>query len=128
MRSEARLAHLAVRWTARILVAVLAITVVAILVDKGLPAVASISPSVVLQSIALLAIVVGLVAGWRWELAGGAVALFGTALFCTVEWFVTGRLPNAFVFALVALTAMLLLIAGWWHRTHPMTAAPRARL
>lgn len=121
MRSEARVAHTAVRWTARILVAVLAITFLVIAVGEGLPSRAAMTPSVVLQSIAMLAILIGLVAGWRWELAGGATALAGTALFCGVEWFVNGGLPRGFVFPLVALTAILLLIAGWWHRTHAAT-------
>ena len=126
MRSEARVAHTAVRSTARILVAVLAITFLVIAVGEGLPSRAAMTPSVLLQSIAMLAILFGLVAGWRWELAGGATALAGTLLFCGVEWFVNGGLPRGFVFPLVALTAILLLIAGWWHRTH--MAATKAHL
>lgn len=126
MRSEARVAHKAVRATARILLVVLVMTFLVIAVGEGLPARAAMTPSVVLQSIGMLAILIGLVAGWRWELVGGITVLTGTVLFCGVEWYVNGGLPRGFVFPLVALTAILLLVAGWWHRTH--LAATKAHL
>lgn len=72
----------ACRWSARVLGLLLACLICAIAVGEHMPLPFSGHPTLIglMGSLGFVALVVGLLAGWRWELAGGVLVLAGVAL------------------------------------------------
>ena len=99
------------RWTARALGVVLVFITLMIAVGQGLPNPFTQPPVVQIGLLALILIVGGILAAWRWELWGGLMSLFGWALFVTV---VIGspRGLNGFVAALVLPGALYIASAA----------------
>jgi hypothetical protein len=53
----------------------------------------------------------GLVAGWRWEGAGGMLAVGGILLRDAVQFFATGSLPRSWTVSLVALCGFFFILS-----------------
>jgi hypothetical protein len=69
------------RWTGRILGALLAIFVVMIALGEGMPNPLTQPLDVQIGFLALALIVLGILAGWRWEFFGGILSTAGWCLF-----------------------------------------------
>lgn len=89
------------RWTARILGVLLVFFVVLIAVGEGMPNPFTQPLAVQMGFLALALIMIGILVGWRWELAGGVISLAGWCLFVgSVTHFPRG--VNWFIWALAA--------------------------
>lgn len=69
------------RWVARIVGVFLVLMVICEAVGEGLPNLLTQPARVQVGFFALLLITIGILAGWRWELAGGTASFFGWGLF-----------------------------------------------
>jgi hypothetical protein len=91
-----RLLAVACRWTARILGTFLVLIIVLIAIGEGLPNPFTQPISVQVGFLALALVIIGILGGWRWELAGGTLSLVGWSLFVVavmhpprgLNWFV----------------------------------------
>ena len=91
-----RLLAAACRWTARILGALLVLMILVIAIGEGMPNPFTQPMAVQVGFLALSLIMIGILGGWRWELAGGTLSLFGWSLFVVavmhpprgLNWFV----------------------------------------
>lgn len=102
------------RWFGRIIGMFLFATVVLLAIGEGLPNVFTQPVGVQAGFLALGLILAGILGGWKWELAGGAVSLFGWAVFVLAEIRPLSRL-NWFIGAL-ALPGILYLISALLRR------------
>ena len=92
-----RISAAACRWTARIIGTLLVLMVALIAIGEGMPNPFTQPMSVQVGFLALALIMIGILAGWRWELAGGILSLFGWVLFVVavmhpprgLNWFVS---------------------------------------
>ena len=110
----------ACRWTARLLGALLVIMIIVIAIGEGMPNPFTQPFDVQLGFFALTLIVLGILVGWRWELAGGVLSLAGWCLFFGS---VIGiKRLNVFV-SLLALPGILYLISARLRR-HKNNQAP----
>jgi hypothetical protein len=71
----------ACRWIARIVGAFLLFVTVYIAIGQGLPNLLTQTIRVQFGLVALAFIFIGILAGWRWEVSGGIISLFGWCLF-----------------------------------------------
>jgi len=71
----------ACRWIARTVGAFLVIVTVYIAIGQGLPNIFAQPVRVQVGFVALASILVGILAGWKWELSGGIISLAGWCLF-----------------------------------------------
>jgi len=98
------------RWSARILGTLLVLTLLAFAVGEGMPNPFTQPLRVQLGFAGLGLIMLGMIAGWRWELPGGIVSLAGWGLFVmAVVRFPRG--PNVFIYTL-AVPAVLYLASA----------------
>jgi hypothetical protein len=111
------------RWTARIVSVLLVLMVLAFLVGDGVPAVRGLAWTQLCQFAAFAVVLAGLLAAWRWELAGATAALIGLGVFEAIEFAV--RRGFAFgAFPWFAVPAVLYLLASWLERA-PVASRPR---
>jgi hypothetical protein len=94
-RNTSKLLAVVCRWAARIIGTLLVILIVVIGIGEGMPNPFTQPPSVQIGFLALAMILIGILAGWRWELAGGVISLAGWCLFFAsviglkhLNWFV----------------------------------------
>ena len=99
-----RLLAAACRWTARIIGTVLVLMIVLLAIGEGMPNPFTQPISVQVGFLALALVMIGILGGWRWELAGGTLSLVGWGLFVVavmhpprgLNWFVGAlALPGA---------------------------------
>ena len=91
-----RLLAAACRWTARIVGTLLVLMCVIIAIGEGMPNPLTQPMSVQVGFLALALVMIGILGGWRWELAGGTLSLVGWSLFVVavmhpprgLNWFV----------------------------------------
>lgn len=115
-----KLLAVACRWTARLVGAFLLLTIVLIAVGEGMPNPFTQPPAVQFGFLTLAMIMIGILAGWRWEFFGGVLSLAGWCLFvAVVVW-----LKHLTLFVLLlALPGILHLISAWLRR-HNNRQAP----
>jgi hypothetical protein len=58
------------------------------------------------------AVTAGLLAGWRWEFAGGLIAVVGFVAYYGAHHFLVGNLPSGWVFTGCTLPGVLFLWSG----------------
>src|SRR5262245_46371682 len=87
------------RWTARIVGALLVFFTVLIAVGQDIPNPFAQPVAVQIGFLALALILVGILAGWRWELSGGIMSILGWCLF-VLAVVTSPRGLNGFVIAL----------------------------
>jgi hypothetical protein len=104
------------RWTARLLAAVLVIFVLVMFVGEGGVNPLKLRQVEAVQMTLFLAACMGLVVAWRWPLVGGAISTGGMLLFFAVEAVVTGSFPKGIVFPLMLLAGILFLASGFIRR------------
>jgi hypothetical protein len=104
-----------VRWTARVLSAVLVGIALLIFVGEGFNPLKlkGIEP---IQMALFWTACLGMVLAWRWPAAGGALSLGGMILFFAVETAVTGRLPRGLFLYLMLLPGTLFLLSALLRR------------
>ncbi len=104
---------LVIRWAARLtgvfLISMLAMFVIG---HQGLPNIFQQPGPVQLEFLAMFLMVVGFLAGWRWEAVGGVVALGGFALFVLTEIATNGQFPGGAI-PLFAIPGILLIASHW---------------
>ena len=105
-----------VRWTARVLTALLVGLILVIFVGVTLDGgfhplrLKGVEP---IQMIFFWTACIGMVLAWRWQVIGGAISLSGMILFFAVEFFVTGGLPRGLVLYLMLLPGILFLMGSF---------------
>jgi hypothetical protein len=97
------------RWTARILGTAILILIATFAIGEGVPNPLATTIREDLLSVALLTMLVGLVAAWRWEGIGGLLILGGLAFFAVVNHGV----PLNLVFAPMLVVGLIYLGCGW---------------
>jgi hypothetical protein len=97
------------RWTARIFGTLLVMLILLIAIGEGMLNLFTQPVQVQIGFLALAFILIGILAGWRWELAGGIMSLFGWCLFFASV--MTLRRMTWFV-AMLALPGMLYVISA----------------
>ena len=108
------------RWMARIVGSLRVVSVACIAIGEGMPNPFTQPPVVQIGFLALAMILIGILAGWRWELAGGILSTVGWCLF--VGSVVGVKRLNVFI-SLLALPGILYLISAWLKR-HNKRQAP----
>jgi hypothetical protein len=103
------------RWTARLLGALLVVLVLVILIGEGFNPL-KLRPVEAIQMTLFLTTCIGLVIAWRWPFIGGAISTGGILLFFAVEFAVTGSFPKGLVFHLMLLAGLLFLLSGFISR------------
>jgi len=109
------------RWIARVAGALLVMLVVVIAIGEGMPNPFTQPPAVPIGFLALAMILIGILAGWRWELAGGVLSLAGWCLF--IGSVVGLKHLNGFVL-LLALPGILHLVGAWLRYHHNKSETP----
>jgi hypothetical protein len=104
------------RWTARIVGTLLVLICVSIAVGQGIPNPFTQPARVQVGFLALALIIIGILAGWRWELSGGIMSLLGWCLFLPAV-ITSPRGMNGFVMAL-ALPGALYVTSALLRRHH----------
>jgi hypothetical protein len=104
------------RWFARATGALLFVMWVLLVVDD-LNGEANVTNQGIVQAAALATVFVGYAIGWRKELAGGAIAIFGTVLYFAVCVAGFGRLPGLAT-AFFALPGVLYMLAWFTSRRY----------
>jgi hypothetical protein len=112
------------RWTARVASVLLVLMVVAILVGEGAPRMKDSSVAQICQFTAFGVVLAGLLAAWRWELAGAVAALLGLGVFEAIEFAVSGRFVFR-AFPWFAVPALLYLLASWLEHARVAARSPR---
>ena len=79
--NAARLLTAMCRWTARVTGTLLVLMIIVIAIGEGMPNPFTQPLVVQIGFLALAMIMIGILAGWRWELAGGVLSLAGWCLF-----------------------------------------------
>ncbi len=80
-RNTSKLLAALCRWTARVLGTLLLSVVVLIAIGEGMPNPCTQPGAVQVGFLALAVLLLGILAGWRWELAGGLISLAGWCAF-----------------------------------------------
>jgi hypothetical protein len=111
------------RWTARVVSLLLVLMVLTILIGEGLPRLAGLTGTQLAQFAAFAVVLAGLLAAWRWELAGATAALLGLAAFEGLEFSARGGFAHG-AFPWFAIPALLYLLANLLGRT-PVASRPR---
>jgi hypothetical protein len=89
----------ACRWIARLIGAFVFLVTVYIAIGQGLPNIFAQPVRVQLGFVALALILIGILAGWRWELSGGIISLAGWCLFLLAVLH-SPRALNGFIMAM----------------------------
>jgi len=100
-----------IRWIARVMgLCVVGLVVVFFIGEGGFnPLRATWHES--LQVLSILITCTGLVAAWRWELFGGAMAVGGMLLFYILDFAANGQFPRGWVFGAIGLNGSLFILA-----------------
>lgn len=98
------------RWSARVSGLLLVGMVLLFLVGEGPPNPFQQPPAVQVEFLGMILMVSGFITGWRWEAAGGLMAVIGFALFAATEWIVHAKLPHG-ALPLFAVPGILYLLS-----------------
>jgi hypothetical protein len=111
------------RWAARVTAALLVLLVATFAIGEGLPDPRRLSAPEAGTSLALLIVVLGLLAGFRWEALGGAAVLAGLAAIYVINLASVGKIPGG-AFPLFAVPGLLYLISAAlrWRGVHTPVA------
>jgi hypothetical protein len=98
------------RWTGRILGTLLLLVIALLTIGEGLPNPFTQPMAVQVGFLALAFTILGILAGWRWELAGGLISLAGWSLFVMavttphrLNWFMIALALPGLLYAISAL-------------------------
>lgn len=106
----------ACRWVARVFGTVLVLVSAYVAICQGLPNILTQPPRVQVEFFELALILGGIVAGWRWEFAGGITSLLGWSLFLG-SMINSTRPATGFIIAL-AVPGLFYVISALLRRYH----------
>jgi hypothetical protein len=104
-----------VRWIARISAGLAAALILIIFIGEGLiEGIGSIHLTAreTAMMVTFVAVWLGLVLGWKWELVGGLLTICGTAAFYLLDYAFSGALPRGPFFLVFASPSLLFLYCG----------------
>jgi hypothetical protein len=102
------------RWLARLASLFVLAVFLSFLFGEGLDP-ARLSRTELLMTAALFVSLFGLVLGWTFELAGGALTIAGITAFYLMNYAATGRIPEGPLLPLAAIPGVLYLVCWWRH-------------
>ncbi|MHC4206936.1 MAG: DUF7670 domain-containing protein [Planctomycetota bacterium] len=112
-----------VRWIARVSSGFSAALILLIFIGEGLirgfEPLLHMSVREFLMMVAFIALWLGLLLGWKWELCGGLLTVCGVASFYLVDYLFTGTLPGVLLPLIFALPGLLYLYCGFQTRKKP---------
>ena len=113
---------LVLRWITRVASGLAALVILLFFVGEGLAEglgpLLGMSTREALMMVAFAAVWIGLILGWRWELAGGLLTLVGMTAFYLLDYAFSGTWPRGPYFLLLASPGLLFVIYGLWARTN----------
>jgi hypothetical protein len=113
---------LGLRWSARLTGLLLVGMVLLFMIGDGPPNVSRQPASVQIEFLGMGLMVVGFIAGWRWEPLGGLLAVIGFAVFLVTELAVNHRPPGGAISLFVVPGVLYLMSWGvgkWFQRAGP---------
>jgi hypothetical protein len=109
-----------VRWIARVSSGFAAALILLIFIGEGLTGgfepLLHMSVRETLMMVAFVAVWLGLLLGWKWELYGGLLTACGVVAFYLVDYLFTGTLPRVPFPLIVASPSLLFLYCGFQTR------------
>ena len=112
-----------VRWIARISAGLAAALILLIFIGEGLTEgfepLLHMTTRETLMMVAFVALWLGLLLGWKWELYGGLLTVCGVAAFYLVDFLFSGTLPGLLLPLIFALPGLLFLYCGFQTRRIP---------
>ena len=112
-----------VRWIARVSSGFAAALIVVIFIGEGLTEgfepLLHLSVRETLMLVAFVAVWLGLLLGWKWELYGGLLTACGVAAFYLVDYLFSGTFPRGPYFLIFASPSLLFLYCGYQTRKKP---------
>jgi len=112
-----------VRWIARVSAGFTAALILLFFIGEGLiegfEPLLHMSVRETLMMVAFVALWLGLLLGWKWELYGGLLTACGIAAFYLVGYLYSGTLPGVLLPLIFALPGLLFLYCGFQTRKKP---------
>ena len=112
-----------VRWIARISAGFAAALILLIFIGEsltgGFEPLLHMSIRETLMMVAFVALWLGLLLGWKWELYGGLLTICGVAAFYLVDFLFSGTIPGVLLPLIFALPGLLFLYCGFQTRKIP---------
>jgi hypothetical protein len=100
------------RYSARASSALLVGTIIALAVGEGMPKVSSLSFAERGLSLALLAMISGMLLGWKFERAGGLLCIGGAIVFDILNYAGSGRLPAMDMITIFAAVGLMFVASS----------------
>ena len=109
------------RWTARIIGVLMVVSTLIIAIAEGMPNPFTQPMIVQLGFLALALIILGILAGWRWELSGGIMSLVGWGLLVipVIKHSPRGMNPFFIVLAVPGILYVASALLRRYHAKHP---------
>ena len=105
-----------IRWSARSFAGLMAAFVLFIFVGNALTdGVGSLLRLTLRESVMMVAFVavwVGLLLGWKWELAGGLLTVCGMVAFYLLDYAFSGTFPGGLFFLIIAVPGVLFIVCA----------------
>ena len=106
-----------IRWIARIWAALMAALILFIFIGDaaadGIGPIFNLTTREMVMMAAFLAVFVGLILAWKWELLGGWMIVGGMGVFYVLDFAFSGTFPRGVTFLLIALPGILFLISRY---------------
>ena len=113
---------LGARWTARAIGTLLAALLLTFMIGEGYNPFTMKLADAVHTLFMPVAVVIGLLLAWKWELLGGALTVIGMAGFFALDFLKSGRLPTGWLLYVLALPGLLYLLSWSLRRSRGMPA------
>jgi hypothetical protein len=123
MKMNLSLPAAACRWTARILGTLLVMAVACLAIGGGMPNPFTQPAKVQIGFLALGMLLSGMLAGWRWELAGGIISLAGWGIFMAAV--VGAPRHGTWFISLLALPGVLYVVSRLLRRNNAKMERPK---
>ena len=112
-----------VRWIARVSAGFAAALILLLFIGEGLTGgfepLLHMTARETLMVVAFIALWLGLLLGWKWELYGGLLTICGVAAFYMVDYLFSRTLPGVLLPLIFALPGLLFLYCGVQNRKKP---------
>jgi hypothetical protein len=117
-----------VRWIARVTSGFAAALILFIFIGEGFTGgfepLLHMTVRETLMMVAFIALWLGLLLGWKWELYGGLLTACGVAAFYLVDYLFTGTLPGILLPLIFSSPGLLFLYCGFQTRAKPGPRVP----
>ena len=110
-----------IRWTARIagtlLASLFTIILIGIAIVEGIAPLGSLPAGEVVQFAAVVLMLAGVLAAWRWEQVGGGMITTGGVLFNLVESITEGQVRLVWFAVVFTAIGVMFIVCGWMRPT-----------